>query len=198
MSISSPGRQKITASLTELLSIKSLSSIKVTELVRTSSVSHQTFSRYFMDKYDAAEYACYECLSVARTVVGPNSTVKDQTICLLNIVKSHSSFFKHLLADPDGATIIRNTLIKLSTESINFRSSPPITNAWLYCLQEWNGNNYTLPVEEVYLKVISCYPIGEVVFGEELKYFLEKYGSYTMSELNASCNAKRQKDARNK
>ena len=104
----------------------------------------------------------------------------------------------HLLADPDGATIIRNTLIKLSTESINFRSSPPITNAWLYCLQEWNGNNYTLPVEEVYLKVISCYPIGEVVFGEELKYFLEKYGSYTMSELNASCNAKRQKDARNK
>ena len=52
MSISSPGRQKITASLTELLSIKSLSSIKVTELVRTSSVSHQTFYRYFMDKYD--------------------------------------------------------------------------------------------------------------------------------------------------
>ena len=68
MSISSPGRQKITASLTELLSIKSLSSIKVTELVRTSSVSHQTFYRYFMDKYDAAEYACYECLSEHREI----------------------------------------------------------------------------------------------------------------------------------
>lgn len=102
MSISSPGRQKITASLTELLSIKSLSSIKVTELVRTSSVSHQTFYRYFMDKYDAAEYACYECLSVARTVVGPNSTVKDQTICLLNIVKSHSSFLSIFLQTLTG------------------------------------------------------------------------------------------------
>ncbi len=189
MNVSSSGQQKIIASLTSLLNKKKLSSIKATEIIHASNVSHQTFYRYFMDKYDAAESACYECLAVSKTIFGSNPTVRDQTICLLNVIKSHSTFFKHLLADPDGAVIIKNTLVKLSAESINFKSSPPITNAWIYCLQEWNDNNYELPVEEEYLKIISSYPIKEVVFGSELKQLLDKYGAYTMDDLNAFCNS---------
>lgn len=189
MNVSSPGQQKIIAGLTSLLNVKKLSSIKTTEIINKSKVSHQTFYRYYMDKYDAAESACYECLAVSKTIFGSNPTVRNQTICLLNVIKSHSSFFKHLLADPEGAIIIENTLIKLSTESINFKSSPPITNAWIYCLQEWNANNYELPVEEEYLKIISNYPIKEVVFGNELKQLLDKYGNYTMNDLNISCNS---------
>ena len=189
MNVNSPAQQKIIASLTDLLNKKRLSSIKTTEIISASGVSHQTFYRYFMDKYDATESACYECLAVSKTIFGSNPAVRDQTICLLNVIKSHSTFFKHLLADPDGADIIKNTLVKLSAESINFKSSPPITNAWIYCLQEWNDNDYDLPVEEEYLKIISCYPVREVVFGSELKKVLDKYGNYTMNELNASCNS---------
>lgn len=189
MNVSSPGKQKIIASLTNLLNKKKLSSIKTTEIITAANVSHQTFYRYFMDKYDAAQSACYECLAVSKTIFGPNSTVHDQTICLLNVIKSHATFFKHLLADPEGADIIKNTLIKLSAESINFKSSPLITNAWIYCLQEWNDNDYRSPVEEEYLKIISCYPVREVVFGAGLRQLLDKYGSYTMNDLNTSCNS---------
>ncbi len=183
-------RQKILASINELLCRKNLTSIKVTALVKMSGISHQTFYRYFLDKYDAAEQACYECLHTARMVVGADSTVKDQTVCILNIVKSHSAFFKHLLADPEGDQIIAKSLTRLSNEEINFRSPSPITSAWVYCLKVWNDSNYTIPVDEMYMKIISCYPIGEVVFGPHLKQLLEKYGSYTMSELDTLCNSR--------
>lgn len=189
MTVRTPGQQKIIAGLTSLLNRKRLSSIKTSEIINASSVSHQTFYRYFMDKYDAAESACYECLSGSKMIFGSNPTVREQTICLLNVIKSHSTFFKHLLADPEGAVIIKNTLIKLSIDSINFKSSPSITNAWILCLQEWNDSNYAFPVEDEYLKIISHYPIREVVFGDELRSFLEKYGNYTMDELNASCHS---------
>lgn len=188
--ISTPAKQKIIFTMKELLNAKSLNTIKVSDILQGSGVSHQTFYRHFLDKYDACEYACYDLLSSAQTVVGTNSSVKEHTICTLTIVKSNGNFFKHLLSDSDGIEILRQTMIHLSEDSINFRSGDQITNAWVLCLNEWCKTNFKLSIEDMYYKIISCYSVSDVIFDQELKNILEKYGKYTMEELNILVKSK--------
>lgn len=187
--ILSPSKQKIILAMNALLTAKKLNAIKVSDILEYSKISHQTFYRLFMDKYDACESACYELLTHAQTVVGTNSTVKEHTLCTLTIVKNNGKFFKHLLADPEGIDILRKTMIHLSEDSINFRSSEQITNAWVLCLTEWSKTDFKISTEDMYYQIISCYSVSNVLFGQELKDLLEKYGKYTMSELDSLVNA---------
>ncbi len=193
MDIQTPSKQKIINAIIELLAEKSLGAIKVSEITVKSGVSNQTFYRVFMDKYDACECACFKLLSNAAQIVGVNSTVKEHTACTLNIVKTNKKFFRRLLSEPDGIDVLKKTLVRLSEEFIEFHSNPPIMSSWIFCLQEWSKNNFTTPIDDVYIRILSCYPVDEVVFGEELYKVLEKYGNYTMNELNTAVNARRPK-----
>ena len=190
MDIQTPSKQKIINAIIELLAEKSLGAVKVTEITDKSGVSHQTFYRVFMDKYDACECACFKLLSNAAQIVGVNSTVKEHTVCTLNIVKTNKRFFKRLLSEPDGVNVVKSTLIRLSEEFIDFRSNPPIMSSWIFCLQEWSKENFSTPIDDIYYRILSCYPVEEVVFGQELFKVLEKYGNYTMNELNSAVNSR--------
>lgn len=186
--ILTPAKQKIIIAMKALLTERNLNTIKISDILKNSCVSHQTFYRLFMDKYDACESACYDLLSSAQSVVGINSTVKEHTLCTLTIVKNNGKFFKHLLADSDGIDILRKTMIHLSEDSIHFRSGAQITNAWVLCLNEWCKSNFQISTEDMYYQIISCYSVSDVVFNKELKVLLEKYGKYTMEELDSLVN----------
>lgn len=190
MDIQTPSKQKIVNGVIALLSEKRLSAVKVSDITARSGVSHQTFYRVFTDKYDACEYSCYRLLANAELIVGDNATVKDHTLCTLNIVKTNGGFFRHLLAEDDGVEIVKKALTHLSKDTISFSSEPPILGSWVFCLQEWSKNNYTAPTEEVYYRILSCYPIGEVLFGKDLIKALTHYGSYKMKELDSFVNVR--------
>lgn len=190
MDIQTPSKQKIIHGVTELLKEKSLANIKVADITERSGVSHQTFYRVFADKYDACECACHRLLSAAALIVGSNSTVREHTFCTLNIIKTNAGFFRHLLDSEDGVDVVKRALRHLSEESINFRSESPIMNSWIFCLQEWSKAHFKTPMEDVYHRIISCYPLNEVVFGQELIDIMDKYGQYTMQELESSVNAR--------
>ena len=186
MEILTPSKQKIINGVTELLREKSLGAIKVADITARSGVSHQTFYRVFADKYDACECACYRLLSAAALVVGENSTVKEQTFCTLNIIRTNAGFFRHLLDADEGVEVVKRALTHLSETTISFRSESPIMNSWAFCLQEWSRSRFSTGVEDVYRRIISLYPLNEVVFGQELQDIMERYGSRTMRELESS------------
>lgn len=189
MEVQSPSQQKIISAVKELLSKRSLSSVKATDIIAASGVSHQTFYRLFMDKYDAVEQACFEMLGIVSVIVGDNSTVIEHTSCLLRVVKSNGAFFRHVLSCPEGAELIKKAFIRLSEKTIDFKSSEQITSTWVFCLQQWSDHQFADSIDDMFYKIISCYPVGQVVFAEDRRRLLEKYSRYTMKELNSLCNA---------
>ncbi|MDO4478255.1 MAG: hypothetical protein Q4B73_04340 [Lachnospiraceae bacterium] len=167
-----PARQKIKNGFLELMEEKNLSAIKVIDIIKVSSISHQTFYRMFLDKYELAESVCYDKLHLIWSVVGKNPTFKEAVVCTLNIIGNNEALFGHLLAEDDGITIIKKVLVSIFKEMTPHELSSMVQLAWINTLIDWCGTGFKTPVEQVYDNLLSSMPVGIVLPAEDkAKYY---------------------------
>ena len=96
---------KIKNAFTSLLGKQPFSKIKTVDIIRVSGVSHQTFYRLFLDKYNLAETAVFELLWSFQAIYGPNATWKDTSYSLLAIILNNKEYFKNLVTDLAGKVV---------------------------------------------------------------------------------------------
>lgn len=183
MSATVSTKEKIANGFISLLNKNDFSAIKTVDIIRESQVSHQTFYRLFSDKYELAEKVCVEMFSQFQLVYGENASWRDLTISLLNIIKNNSRFFKHLVSDLEGAEIFRKSLMGLSKRMTGDVGSQPGYYTWLCVVKEWSENKFQDSVSDIYKRLCSNLPIGDVITGRELEKVLARYESLEMKEF---------------
>lgn len=183
MSATVSTKGKIANGFISLLNNKDFSAIKTVDIIKESQVSHQTFYRLFADKYQLAETVCVEMFAQFQLVYGENASWRDLTISLLNIIKNNSRFFKHLVSDLEGAEIFRKALMEISKRMTGDVGSQPSYYTWLCVVKEWSENKFQDSVSDIYKKLCTNLPIGDVLTGRELERALDRYENLQMEEF---------------
>ena len=172
---------KIEKSFISILETVPFRKVKLTNIIKDANISHQTFYRYYEDKYDLALKITNEKLSAFSDIYGANATWKEITISILYTIKNNSVLFKRLIKDDDGVNIIKKSLSNIS-EHFTGNSLPTHTNAvWLSVLNEWCEQNFKIPVEETYIKLLQNLPTCEILPEEEIEKHLNNYENHTLS-----------------
>ena len=85
---------KIEKSFISILETVPFRKVKLTNIIKDANVSHQTFYRYYEDKYDLALKITNEKLSAFSDIYGANATWKEITISILYTIKNNSVLLK--------------------------------------------------------------------------------------------------------
>ena len=182
MRIDSPAKIKIMNGFMALMEEQPLSTIKVIDIIKESGVSHQTFYRTFLDKYDLAKKVCVSKMDIVYSVVGKNPTWRDAAVCTLNVIANDGTFFANLLSEKDGIVIMKEAIEAVADDHIGVRASEMASNAWLHNLVVWSRGGFVETPEVVCDMILKSLPVGEVVGGEEMVPYLEAYSKLRIGD----------------
>lgn len=172
---------KIKNAFTSLLGKQPFSKIKTVDIIRVSGVSHQTFYRLFLDKYNLAETAVFELLWSFQAIYGPNATWKDTSYSLLAIILNNKEYFKNLVTDLEGTEIFLKAVYRISRELTGTSASSYTSHIWLCTIREWIIAGYRTPIPEVYHTLCSNLPVGDILSGKELERAISNYEQLNMT-----------------
>ena len=183
MRINSPAKVKIMNGFTSLMQERTLSNIKVIDIIKESGVSHQTFYRTFLDKYDLAEKVCASKLELIYFVVGKNPTWRDAAICTLNVISSDGDFFSHLLEEKEGIEVVKKAMVDVDGEYLGIRPGDMISNAWIYNLAKWSGEEFETPSDVICDRILRTLPVEEIVEESEIGPYLAAYAKIRITDF---------------
>ena len=172
---------KIEKSFLSMLETVPFKKVKLTNIIKEANVSHQTFYRYYADKYDLALKITNEKLSAFSDIYGNNATWKEITISILYTIKNNAVLFKRLIKDDDGIEIIKRSLFSISELFTGKPLSAHTAAVWLSVFNEWCGNNLKSSVEETYLRLLQNLPTCEVLSEEDMKKHTADYENHTLT-----------------
>jgi len=175
MRIDSPAKIKIMNGFITLMGTHPLSTIKVIDIIKESGVSHQTFYRTFLDKYDLAKKVCLSKLEIVYAVVGRNPTWHDAALCTLNMIANDGTFFANLLSEKEGVAIMKGAIESVTDEHIGIRSTDMAAEAWMYNLVRWSHNGFAETPDEICDRILRSLPAGEIAKESEIAPFIEAY-----------------------
>lgn len=163
-----------------LLKKQPFSVIKVTDILKESGVSHQTFYRHFGDKYELTSYALYKDAMLFINLYGKNATWKEIVISILNVIKTNPDFYRKIFAEEETQNLFIRTLMRVSLEMTGRASYEEDCILWVYILAKWSKTNFTMSVSEVYAKLVFSLPIGGILNGRDYEVVANKYGATTI------------------
>ena len=185
MRINSPAKVKIMNGFTSLMQERTLSNIKVIDIIKESGVSHQTFYRTFLDKYDLAEKVCASKLELIYSVVGKNPTWRDAAMCSLNVIANDGEFFSHLLAEKEGIDIVRKAIASVNSEYMGIKQDEMISTAWIQNLVIWSLEGFSSPSDVVCAKILRSLPVGEIIEEADIEPYLEAYSKIRLADFKS-------------
>jgi len=183
MRINSPAKVKIMNGFTSLMQERTLSGIKVIDIIKESGVSHQTFYRTFLDKYDLAEKACASKLELIYSVVGKNPTWRDAAMCTLNVIANDGTFFANILSEPEGIEAMKAAMLSVDTEYLGIKPGDMIANAWLHNLVNWSEEGFETPADVICDKILRSLPVEEIVEEIDIDPYLSAYQKIRVTEF---------------
>lgn len=168
---------RIEKSFLSILKTVSFGKVTVTLIIKTADVSHQTFYRYYTDKYDLALKIAYDKLSAFSLIYGNDATWKEIVISMLYSIKNHPVFFKRLLKNTEGAELVHKSILMISENFTGKSASTHSIAAWISIFKEWCKNDFQTPVDEIYRKIIDHVPNSEIIPDEEIGKYRQEYES---------------------
>ncbi|MFV0465985.1 MAG: TetR/AcrR family transcriptional regulator [Lachnospiraceae bacterium] len=160
-----------------------LSSLTVVALIKEADVSHQSFYRHFTDKYQLAETICYDNFKLFTTIYGENASWKEVITCMLNIIKNNPSFYRKLLSDKEGSTVLIKSILSIFSEHSGCSISIYSVNSWLLIIKDWSYKNFSVPVDEIYTRLLHNMSISDIMQGDDLTQTTTCYENLRLSEL---------------
>lgn len=173
--------KKIIDAFYEVLKSSSFAKAKVTSITELAGISHQTFYRYYLDKYDLSLKIATGKFSAFHDIYSNNATWKEIVLSILNSTKNYPVFFKKLLADPEGAEIVRQSIIDTSESFVGAKLSKHSVAIWISILKDWGQEDFKTPVQEVYNQIRIFTSLKEVLSKEEIEKIM---GAYENQPLN--------------
>ena len=181
--IDSPMKQRIAEALKTLLTEKSFSEIRVKGIVEVAGVSSMSFYRSFSDKYDLLEGICYDDLMLFTKIYGNNAELRSITVCMLNTIRSHSSFYGKIFSDCEALDSFLRALSRVSEEMTGTQGSAPTLASCKETLKRWGEDNFKMSVDEVYREWISTLPLRTVLKGKELEEAIRRFEANTIEDF---------------
>lgn len=181
MRIKNEVEYKIETSFLSMIETLPFKKIKMTSIIKEANVSHQTFYRYYEDKYDLALKITDEKLSAFSDIYGDNPSWKEIAMSILYTIKNNAVLFKRLIKDEDGSEIIKRSLLNISELLTGKSMSIHVAAVWLSVLNEWLESNLKVSVEETYVKLLHNLPVCEVLPKEETEKQTANYENHTLS-----------------
>ncbi len=168
-------KYKIEEGFISVLKKKSFAKCKVTEIVKTSGISHQTFYRYYIDKYDLALKLSTEKFSFFTLIYGNNAKWKDIVITMLHSVQNSPIFYKRLLEDIEGADLVLQSILKTSELFTGGKASVPGIAGWIETFKIWSQNEFKDSVDDIYIKIRNNTALSDVLPDEEIEKIMSVY-----------------------
>lgn len=172
--------KKIADAFYQVLKTTSFAKAKVTNITKYAEISNQTFYRYYLDKYDLALKITNEKFFAFYDIYSDNATWKEIVISILTSVKNYPVFFKKLLADPEGAEIVRQSIISVTKNFTNTNLSRHTVAVWISILKEWSKNSFDSPTDKIYEMIKQFTPLREVLPPEEITRLMNIYENQTL------------------
>ena len=185
MRVDSPAKIKIMNGFTTLMGEHPLSAIKVIDIIKESGVSHQTFYRTFLDKFDLAKKVCLSKLEIVYAVVGKNPTWRDAVLCTLNMIANDGEFFANLLSEKEGVAIMKEAIESVTDEHIGVRSIDMVAEAWLYNLVKWSRGGFSETPDEICVRILRSLPVCEIVEEGDLAPYLDTYSKTRIGDFKS-------------
>lgn len=154
---------------------------KVTNITKVADISHQTFYRYYLDKYDLALKMTTEKFYAFHEIYSDNATWKEIVTLILNSIKNYPVFFKKMLADSEGSQIVQQGIISVTENFSGEGVSRHSAAVWISILSEWSQDDFKAPIEEIYNKLKMFTPVTEVLTKEEIEKIMGAYENHTLS-----------------
>lgn len=188
MSFKNEIKDKIEEGFLSALKKESFAKTKVTEIIKAAGISHQTFYRYYVDKYDLALKITTEIFSAFSIIYGNNATWKEIVISILHSMKNCPILFKRLLADPEGSDIVLNSLLVTSEAFTGGKISEPGIAGWIRILKEWSKTDFKTPIEDVYNQIRQSMSVHDVLTEEEIEKVMTVYENRRLEFFIAKAN----------
>ncbi len=165
-------RDKIEQGFVKVLTNTTFNKCKVTEIIKAAEVSHQTFYRYYVDKYDLADKYIARLLSLYPLIYGENARWKDIVITVLYSIQNNSVLFKRMLEDPEGCEMILKDIVN---RSVDCKVSPQWIAGWIQIFKKWSLNNFKDSIDDVYYAIRKNVSIADVMSPEEIDRIMSVY-----------------------
>lgn len=167
--------RKIADAFYNVLKNSSFAKAKVTNITKAAGISHQTFYRYYLDKYDLAYKIATEKFFAFHEIYSDNATWKEIVTVILNSIKNYPVFFKKLLADPEGADIVQQSIIAVTEIFSGYGVSRHSAAVWISILKEWSQDDFKASIEDVYERLKMFTAVHEVLTKEEIQKIMGDY-----------------------
>lgn len=181
MGISNEVKEKIEKSLFTLLKTISFEKVTVTMLIKEAGISHQTFYRYYTDKYDFALKLSVEKLSAFSLVFGADAMWKEIVIGVLYSMKSNASFFKRMFKSREGIDIVRESIFTISRNFSGNYMSNYCCAVWMCALSDWASHDFETSVDDIYKEILDHQPISEVIPADECEKYVKEFSHVRLS-----------------
>ena len=179
MGISNEVKEKIEKSFFALLKTMPFEKVTVTQIIKEAGISHQTFYRYYTDKYDFALKLSLEKLSAFSLVFGADAMWKEIVIGVLYSIKSNSSFFKRMFKSREGIDIVRESIKAISKNFSGSYMSEYCCSVWMCALSDWVAHDFEEDIDDVYKIILNHQPISEVVPPRRVRKICEGLFTYS-------------------
>jgi len=167
--------KKIINAFYEVLKSSSFAKAKDTNITELAGISHQTFYRYYLDKYDLSLKIATGKFSAFHDIYSTNATWKEVVVSMLNSMKNYPVFFKKLLADPEGADIVLQSIVSITGTFTGNRISKHSAAAWISIFNDWGKDDFKAPIQDVYNQMRTFISIKEVLSKEEIEKIMSIY-----------------------
>lgn len=173
--------KKITDAFYHVLKTSSFAKAKVTNITQAAGISHQTFYRYFQDKYDLALKIAIDRFFAFHDIYSDNVTWKEIVIMILNSIRNYPVFFKKLLEDPEGTDIVLQSIIAVTEKFSAKKVSRHSVAVWISIFKEWSNDDFKAPVDEIYQMIKTYTPLKEVLSKAEIEQLMTVYENHPLA-----------------
>ena len=175
MKIQTEMEKKIIDAFFIVLKTTSFSKTKVTTISDAAGISHQTFYRYYVDKYDLAYKITTQKFFAFYDLYHDSATWKEIVTSILLSIKNCPLFFRRLLEDPDGSDIVLKSIIAVTENFTGNNLSRHSVAAWISIFKDWSKNNFKDSVDTIYEWIKFYTPVKEVFDLAEVEKIMAEY-----------------------
>lgn len=168
-------KKKISDAFYTVLKNTTFAKAKVIHITEAAGISHQTFYRYYLDKYDLASKIATEKFFAFYDIYSDNATWKEIVMMILYSIKNYPVFFKRLLADAEGSEIVLTAILDVTENFSGTRVPRHSVIAWISIFQEWGSKDFKAPVEEVYQQIRMYTAVREVLTDQQIEEIMTVY-----------------------
>lgn len=152
MNSSDKTKYRFAQSIKELMQTSSLDKITVTDIVRRSGLTRQTFYRNFLDKYDLVNWYFERLAQKSFKQMGISFSLRDGLIQKFNFIQDEKRFFAQAFQSRDCNSLVRydyDSILQFYTNIIMKKTGNSIPNDIQFLLEMYCRGSIDMTVQWV-------------------------------------------------